>query len=257
MAMYKFSVDELLDKPSEAQAIFERNGFIHIANVYSKKSCNEAIRQIEDMEENLLESNSVQLVTESINNKTLVKYYQGIYDQSPAFRPFFSHRLMLFSSILLMSDNIYFADMELHIRNPGGSKIPRHQDNFYFNLANAKGLTAYIALSDHSRDSGGLNYKVNSHKRVINHSPCDVKGFSSYICSESKDFTDLQGETYSPNYMAGDLTIHHPNNIHWSDANPAGGNRGYAISARIFDSDEKIDLDGVERYKRLLASNRD
>lgn len=255
--MYKVSVNELLEKPSEARSLFEKNGFVHIANVYSESSCKEAIEHIKEMENDLLESNSVQLVTERVDNKNLVKYFQGIYSQSPALRCFFSYRLMTIASILLKSDDIHFADIEAHIRNPGGSKIPRHQDNFYFNLVEAKGLTAYIALSDHSKDSGGLNYKIGSHKRVVKHIHSDVKGFSSYIPADSDEYTDLQGGIYSPSYRIGDVTIHHPNNIHWSEANPVGSSRGYAISVRVFDSNEKVDPAGLERYKRLLSANRE
>jgi len=255
--MFKLSASEILDKSSEARSIFEKNGFIHITDVYDQSTCKEAIEKIQYMEKSLLDSNSVQLVTECINGKPLVKYCQGIYDQSPAFRRFFSHRLLSIASILLMSDEIHFADIELHIRNPGGSNIPRHQDNFYFNLKNAKGLTAYIALSDHSRESGGLNYKINSHARVINHTLSDVKGFSSFIPSDSDEYAELKGDVYSPSYQAGDISIHHPNNIHWSDSNPIEGSRGYAVSVRVFDSCERIDPAGVERYKRLLAANRE
>ena len=255
--MYKLSASEILQKPSEAQSIFQKNGFIHITDVYSKSWCREAIEKIQNMEESMLDSNSVQLVTENINDKTLVKYCQGIYDQSPIFRRFFSYKLLSIASILLMSDEIHFADMELHIRNPGGSKIPRHQDNFYFNLKDAKGLTAYIALSDHSKESGGLNYKIDSHKRVINHALSEVKGFSSFIPSGSDEYAELNGDVYSPIYKEGDISIHHPNNIHWSDSNPSEGNRGYAVSVRVFDLYEQLDPAGVERYRRLLEANRD
>ena len=256
MVMYKLSVNEALDKPSKARSIFEENGFVHITNVYSDTSCEDAIEEIKEIEKNLSESNSAQLVTETIDKSTVVKYFQGIYTQSPVFRRFFSFRLMSIASTLLRSNDIYFADMEAHIRNPGGSEIPRHQDNFYFNLVKAKGLTAYIALSNHCKDSGGLNYKIGSHKRVVNHRLSEVKGFSSYIPADSDDYAELQGDIYAPKYKIGDVTIHHPNNIHWSEANPAGKSRGYAISARVFDLNEKIDPAGVERYKRLLSANR-
>ena len=54
----------------------------------------------------------------------------------------------------------------------------------------------------------------------------------------------------------GDVTIHHPNNIHFSEPSAKGGERGFALSARIFAIEEIRDEKGIQRYKRLLDKNR-
>ena len=247
---------EYLNNPKLAADIFQENGFIHIRNFYSSKLCESAISAIETLESSMSQSNSVSLVTETINGEVKCKYYQGIYTEHQAFKKFFNLELLLLAKTLLGTEEVFYADLEAHIRNPGGGEIPRHQDNFYFNLSSASGMTAYIALTKHDKFSGGLNYKRKSHAKVINHSLSSIEGFSSYIDAEADLSHISQPSTYSPNYEIGDISIHHPNNIHWSEPCPSDCERGYALSARVFNVNEELDPKGVERYQRLLSKNR-
>ena len=45
-----------------------------------------------------------------------------------------------------------------------GLKPPVHQDNFYWNIKDSKGLTAWIALSKSSKKNGTVYYYNGSHK---------------------------------------------------------------------------------------------
>ena len=255
--MTEFSKNDCWNKPGTVQSFFKRYGFLHVTGFYDLEDCKLGIATIEGLENKLEASNTVSLVTENINGKALVKYYQGIFTLSPVFRRFANLRLLRLAEILLETEDLYYADLEAHIRNPGGGRIPKHQDNFYFNLASARGLTTYIALSDHNKDSGGLNYKVSSHEKVIQHRLSRIEGFSSAIDESNNEFKELKEGFYSPDYKAGDISVHHPNNIHWSDACPHDAKRGYALSARVFDSHEVQDEEGVERYRLLLQQNRE
>ena len=255
--MKKFSAAEALSSPDELKTFFDKYGFLHIGQFYEPTLCQSAQKAIEDYEKELVESNKVELVTETIDNHCFIKYWQGIFGVNQSFRKFLNYRLMSLGSILLSTDNIYYSDLEAHIRNPGGSEIPKHQDNFYFNLKNASGMTVYIALTPHNSSSGGLNYKVKSHEKVVDHSLSKVEGFSSFIEDSQLDKEVVDSGIYSPDYSVGDISIHHPNNEHWSNPAPANAlGRGFALSARLFDSQELIDEKGVERYKRLLTKNR-
>lgn len=248
---------EALSTPNDLKAFFEKYGFLHIAQFYEPSLCYSAQKVIEDYEQDLNESNKVELVTENIDGQCLIKYWQGIFGFNQAFRKFLNLRLLSLGSSLLSTENIYYSDLEAHIRNPGGGEIPKHQDNFYFNLKNASGMTVYIALTAHDSSSGGLNYKVKSHKKVVNHSLSKVEGFSSFIEDKSLEKEVVDNGIYSPDYSVGDISIHHPNNVHWSNPAPVNAtSRGFALSARLFNIDESIDEKGVERYKKLLAKNR-
>lgn len=236
---------------------FREQGFVHIENFFKPDICLEAIGAINALETTLTASNTVNIVTEIIDNKVYVKYYQGIYSENPAFRKFFSLELLELASCLLQTSELYFADIEAHLRNPGGGEIPKHQDNFYFNLKNAVGLTVYIALSSHDANSGGLNYLSRSHSSVISHSPSSSPGFSSFVPDDLLVAPkEAARKVYTPKYNVGDISIHHPNNLHWSKPSPHTAPRGYALSARIFSLNETIDPEGRERYLKLLAKNR-
>lgn len=252
--MRAFSKAEISEDPKRVVEFFKSYGFIHIKGFFPQQMCESCVDAIVELESDVGASNTVSVVTEHINGKDMVKYYQGVYSQSKVFRKFFSLELLSLGGLLLEKDSVYFADIEAHLRNPGGGEIPKHQDNFYFNLSNSSGVTAYIAMTPHDKDSGGLNYRAKSHERVRNHDASSVAGFSSYIREEGVAGT--KAEIYAPRYEVGDISIHHANNIHWSDACPKSAQRGYALSARIFDIDAEIDQSGVERYHRLLGLNR-
>ncbi len=254
--MEPIHVDDFFSSEKKSREIFLREGFVHLKSVFSADDCENAINTIKDFECSLDYSNTVELVTENINGDVLTKYFQGAYRLGDSLRRFFSSKLLSIGASLLQED-AYFADLEAHIRNPGGGEIPRHQDNFYFNLKAARGMTCYIALSEHNKDSGGLNYIRGSHERVLNHDQSLCPGFSSSLDKE-KILQSISSEPviYSPNYEIGDVTIHHPNNIHFSKASGFDVNRGFALSARIFALDEERDPVGMKRYKRLLEKNR-
>ena len=246
--------EEVLQSPGKYQRIFQEEGFIHLSSVFSVDECQKAVVAIKKFEESLDSSNSVDLVTEDINGNILTKYFQGAYRLGDPLKRFFSSRLLSIG-VSLLGEEAYFADLEAHIRNPGGGEIPKHQDNFYFNLKDARGMTCYIALSTHNKDSGGLNYIRGSHSRVIEHSQSLCPGFSSSL-EEKSDLELVASRIYSPDYMVGDVSIHHPNNIHFSKPSGLDVERGFALSARIFALGEVRDPVGVERYKRLLEKNR-
>lgn len=254
-----FKYKDLSIVKDKIKTSFTQNGFIHFKDVFTKDLCNEAKRTLIDFEKDLLENkNEVGLVTEKIDDSIKVKYFQGLYSKNRIFKKFYSVRLIEIAKIILNCDDLYFEDMETHIRNPGGSEIPKHQDNFYFNLKKALGVTCYIALNNHNSDNGGLNYFSKSHiKRVINHDSSSAAGFSSFITEDTVKENNLRkNRIYQPEYETGSITIHHPENVHFANKVSSNTERAFALSVRIFSSSEEIDLDGVERYKKNLNLNR-
>ena len=249
-------IDDVLSRPAAARELFVNKGFIHIKSVFDQEVCLKAIERINSFEADLDKSNSVALVTETIAGRNYTKYFQGAYQLGDPLRRFFSLGLLRVGSVLLEDRDVYFADLEAHIRNPGGGEIPKHQDNFYFNLSEALGMTCYIALSAHDATTGGLNYVERSHARVLAHDQSLCPGFSSSLEHECSESEPGEKRIYKPEYGIGDVTIHHPNNIHFSEALNREADRRFALSARIFACDETRDLAGIERYQRLLAKNR-
>lgn len=255
--MLSIGYEDARRQPELITSHFRSDGFLHLKNVFSRDECSNAVNAIKEFEKNIDASNSVRLVTEKIDDEYYTKYFQGAFELGDPLRRFFSTRLLTIGSVLLGNEDVFFADIEAHIRNPGGGEIPKHQDNFYFNLKDAKGMTCYIALTPHNSESGGLNYIHRSHAMVLTHDQSLCPGFSS-----SLDSTDYTGKiehgkrVFSPEYNIGDVSIHHPNNIHYSLPADKTCDRGFALSVRIFSMLEEKDMDGVERYRRLLTRNR-
>ena len=251
---YAGDFENVLDKIVEH---YNEYGVVQLRGLYDNSLCDEIIDDLCNFELELEASNTTAVVTETILNQVHLKYCQGIYGKSKAVNKAFSYKLLAIASALLGEQDIYFSDLEAHLRNPGGGPIPKHQDNFYFNLRIPCALTCYIALSHQDMNTGALQYIVGSHAKVIDHSFSDNPGFSSFIQDSCGDLAQIRNLTiFSPTYEAGDVTIHHPNNIHFANPVPLGSNRGYSLSARVFPLNSSIDDKALLRYKSLLSANR-
>ena len=230
---------------------------VHVEKgLIDKGLCSDVVDEICSKEREILMSKNTQgLVTEEIEGKQYLKYIQCIEQFSSSAKKIACYRLIKKASELLGSDDLYFSDYEAHIRNPGGSEIPYHQDNFYFNLKDAKGLTCYVSLDGQNKECGGLQYLLRSHKeRVIEHEGANTAAFSSALNREQVERKNY--ELLSPEYGVGDASFHHPENIHFARCCPKGNKRSFALSVRVFDLKEVLDRQGRERYLRLLEKNR-
>jgi phytanoyl-CoA hydroxylase len=104
-----------------------------------------------------------------------------------------------------------------------GLKSPPHQDNFYWCLSDAAGITVWIALDKSSRFNGGVYYYKGSHKLgLISHKNSYAPG-SSQTLSSLKPIRNLQKIT--PSLDAGDCLIHHSLVVHGSEVNESLNSR--------------------------------
>ena len=61
-------------------------------------------------------------------------------------------------------------------------EVPIHQDNFYWNLNNSKGLTVWIALDKCTKKNGALFYFAKSQKiGLLKHKPSYAPGSSQVL----------------------------------------------------------------------------
>ena len=111
----------------------------------------------------------------------------------------------------MLSEKVYLKSFEIHSRFALGSLIPHHQDNGYYGLNEADGLTVYIPLNEQKACDGGLQYLKIKKDKTFEHEGSDANGFSLTLKDLNK-FKEL--EIISPNYQGGDCTIHHANSIH-------------------------------------------
>ena len=134
-----------------------------------------------------------------------------------------------------------------------GMPSPFHQDNYYWNIKEAKAANVWIALSRSSKINGGLCYLKGSHKLgTINHVVSYMKGSSQKI--PDNIIKSLNFPKIFPKINPGDCIIHHPEIIHGSAHNKSNYDRiGFVISFAANKS--KIYMEKLKEYKEKLKNN--
>ena len=130
-----------------------------------------------------------------------------------------------------------------------GLKAPVHQDNFYWNIKNSKGLTIWIALSKSSKKNGTVYYYDGSHKNgLFKHKKSFAKGSSQTI----KNLSELKKykKTFSK-LNVGDILIHHCLVVHGSNPNKSNQSRvGWTFQYK--DKNSKYDKKAIKKYELEL-----
>ena len=154
----------------------------------------------------------------------------------------------------LLSNKSYMRNLEFFLKpQKTGLASPFHQDNFYWNIIDAKALNVWIALSKSNKSNGGICYLEGSQKLgTINHELSFMKGSSQKI--EDDVLKKLNFKKIFPSLNVGDCIIHHPNIIHGSKKNLSKNDRiGVVISYAAKNS--KTDLIKLTKYKKSLKEN--
>jgi len=130
-----------------------------------------------------------------------------------------------------------------------GLKAPAHQDNFYWNVKNSKGLTVWIALSKSSKKNGTVYYYDGSHKDgLYAHKKSFAKGSSQTIKNPSK--LKKYKKTF-PTLNAGDILIHHCLIVHGSNPNKSNQSRiGWTFQYK--DKKSQYDKHAIKKYELKL-----
>ena len=130
-----------------------------------------------------------------------------------------------------------------------GLKSPPHQDNFYWCLDDANGLTVWIALDRSSRHNGGVYYYCGSHrKKLLQH----VNSFAPGSSQKVKHLNSLRNcKIITPNLMPGDCLIHHSLVVHGSGINDSKNSR-IGLTIRYKSKKSKIDKKMKFHYEKEL-----
>jgi non-haem Fe2+, alpha-ketoglutarate-dependent halogenase len=137
-------------------------------------------------------------------------------------------------------------------RDPG--YISWHQDGTYWGLDSTRVTTAWIALTDSTRDNGCMRVVPGSHRRAIlphrdTYAPDNrlSRGQEIAVTVDERDAVDVV-------LRAGEMSLHHVNIIHGSNPNPSDGSRiGFAPR---FTTPATRQIDG-EPPTAVLARGRD
>lgn len=132
----------------------------------------------------------------------------------------------------LIGPDILIFNATFFIKNPGTDQITAwHQDATYFGMQPYEHVTAWIALSEASAESGCMNFVVGSSGfGQLYHAPQTVAGsvnHGSQTIAEPFDDTNVAAAPLK----AGEFSFHHTLVIHSSEPNRSQDRRiGFGIS---------------------------
>jgi len=133
-----------------------------------------------------------------------------------------------------------------------GLPSPWHQDNAYWCVDNANGLTVWIALDECDESNGCVTYFKGTHKiGLIAHSPSFAPG-SSQMIEEEHVLTHYAKTRVAPALKPGDVLVHHCLIIHGSSANKSGRPRR-GVTLQYIGKKSGYDMEMKARYEALLA----
>ena len=150
----------------------------------------------------------------------------------------------------LISDKLKNFGAEVFAKPPKvGLAVPIHQDNYYWNVDNSKGVTIWLALDKCTKKNGALFYYSKSQKLGI------LKHKSSFVPGSSQTLNDLKVlkkfKKTTPALNIGDILIHHCLVIHGSDKNNSNRSR-VGLTVRYIGKSSKINQSAKLRYEKSL-----
>ena len=152
----------------------------------------------------------------------------------------------------IIGEDIYIWSSAFFPKEPGEGKIVSfHQDNPYWQLTSNNVVSAWIALTKSTEESGALSVVPKSHKNGII-KKLDVNNARESYLKGEKTTSDKDLLSYNQNLdkfieqnppkclelQPGEFSIHHVNTVHGSGVNNSNNPRiGFAI--RYISSDTK------------------
>jgi ectoine hydroxylase-related dioxygenase (phytanoyl-CoA dioxygenase family) len=142
-----------------------------------------------------------------------------------------------------------------------GSVTPPHQDNGFHHWHPPLVLELTIAIDESTPANGPLTCQAGTHKLgLLPHRPSGVPGFSQMLIDvpDTKAYPEVQ-ICMKP----GDVTLHHINVIHRSDANPSDRSRGQlgitytnSLAAQDEEAQKKYRAEVERINQKVKASQR-
>ena len=234
---------------------FIDEGYVVIRNLFPKKKINKIIKEIENLKKKVNDKNKQYLHRTPNGEINTMHNLHEIFKKNYFIKV---ANLTKLKNIIknLLNDKVEYRNIEFFLKpKQTGLKAPYHQDNYYWNIEDAKALNVWIACTKSSLKNGGLIYLKGSHKMGT------IKHQISYMPGSSQKINDyiiknLKFKKVCPILKPGDCIIHHCEVIHGSNENKSNNDRiGLAISYKTTKS--KYNIKKIKNYKKSLKKNLD
>tara|TARA_B100000965_G_scaffold314291_1_gene274337 strand:+ start:894 stop:1649 length:756 start_codon:yes stop_codon:yes gene_type:complete len=230
---------------------FDTTGVIVESELISKTDVDQVIldlnRFFDENKDSLEEGKEVNYANPE---KTIVNSFHRLENYEGYFFNDLAKRLKIINlAEELLKDKVELISIQAFVK-PGnmGLAAPYHQDNAYWCIEPANGLTIWIALDKCDKTNGMIKYIKGSHNiGVVEHTPSLAPGSSQII--EELNLPD--GEVFNPSLNPGDAAIHHTMNIHGSNPNNSGKQRrGFLLCYKGVKTKRNMEL--FNRYQKNL-----
>jgi len=232
---------------------FNSDGFVILKNVLKKKEIIKLLKELDKLKNKVEKKNNQFFHKTSDNKFNTIHNIQKFHSQGEIIN-LTKNKKINNACKKILKNKVKVRNIEFFLKpKKTGMASPFHQDNYYWNIIDAKALNVWIACSNASKKNGGLCYLKSSHKLgTIKHEISNMKGSSQKI--PQKIINKLNFKKIFPRLKPGDCLIHHPEIIHGSYKNNSKNDRvGFVISYATID--HRVDLIRMKSYKFRLKQN--
>ncbi|TNE65411.1 MAG: phytanoyl-CoA dioxygenase [Alphaproteobacteria bacterium] len=154
----------------------------------------------------------------------------------------------------VLGDNLLCWGAGFFVKSPGDQQfVSMHQDVYYWNLTEPKGLTAWLALTPSHPENGCLEVVPGSHMSLLPHTN-RRQSDNMLPAGEHVARSDAQASSVPIALNAGEMSLHHCQLIHGSQ--PAkGGGRRIGLTIRYIDA--AVAQTGPQKGSATLVSGLD
>jgi phytanoyl-CoA hydroxylase len=230
---------------------YNNNGFCIIRNFFKIKEINSINNELKKIERNI---SNFKIRKRDINlSNGIINSMHGLTKYSRFFKNISKNKNLIQACSVAMKKYPVFREAEFFAKPAKvGLPSPYHQDNYYWNIKNGNGLTAWISLNKTSKTNGTLKYLLGSHKiGVLKHVSSFAPGSSQKIPDKKITILKKKYKEISPRLKPGDIILHSSEIVHGSDANKSSNPRR-GMTLQYQPKGSVIDKTGLKRYLTSL-----
>ena len=207
------------EKRSSIAQDFFSDGFVCPISVMSEKEANEYLRQLQEAESRY---------------NTCEEFRQGLRRYSNLLLPFVDEitRKAEITDIIaeILGPDLLVLDVPFFIKEPKSkSFVSWHQDLHYWGLETDEEVTAWVALSPATKESGCMRFVAGSHTQTVDHR--DTFHRDNLLTRGQEVLVEVdESKATDGELLAGQMSIHHGHIFHASHPNNTSERRiGIAI----------------------------
>ena len=233
----------MLDNTAALAARYERDGYVFPLTAMSAAEASDIRARLEAVE--------AAVKDDPARRKTLRRYANVVLD----FVDRITRLPVITDSVAaILGDDLLVLDASFFIKEAQSPNyVTWHQDLHYWGLEGEEEVTAWLALSPATRDSGCMRFVPGSHRQIVDHRDTFdernllTRGQEVAVEVDDKDAVDV---VLAP----GEFSLHHGRVFHASDPNRSDDRR-IGLAIRYISAAMKTD--GAQPMTAMLVRGQD